>query len=226
MPKFSVKKPYTVLVGVIALLVFGFVTFSKLSTDLLPEMELPYVVVVTTYPGAAPERVESQVTEVLESSLGTVNGVENLTSTSSENYSMLTLEFSEGTNMDSAMINLSTALDQVTLPDKCGKPMVIKSGRYGKFVACSGFPECRNAHPIVKDTGGICPLCGGHMLLRKSAKGRIYYGCSKYPTCNFMTWDEPVPEKCPQCGNTLYKKKGQLYCAKEGCGFEKPVEKK
>ena len=226
MPKFSVKKPYTVLLGVIALLVFGFVTFSKLSTDLLPEMELPYVVVVTTYPGAAPERVESQVTEVLESSLGTVNGVENLTSTSSENYSMLTLEFSEGTNMDSAMINLSTALDQVTLPDKCGKPMVIKSGRYGKFVACSGFPECRNAHPIVKDTGGICPLCGGHMLLRKSAKGRIYYGCSKYPTCNFMTWDEPVPEKCPQCGNTLYKKKGQLYCAKEGCGFEKPVEKK
>lgn len=110
--------------------------------------------------------------------------------------------------------------------EKCGKPMVIKSGRYGKFVACSGFPECRNAHPIVKDTGGICPLCGGHMLLRKSAKGRIYYGCSKYPTCNFMTWDEPVPEKCPQCGNTLYKKKGQLYCAKEGCGFEKPVEKK
>ena len=110
--------------------------------------------------------------------------------------------------------------------EKCGKPMVIKSGRYGKFVACSGFPECRNAHPIVKDTGGICPLCGGHMLLRKSAKGRIYYGCSKYPTCNFMTWDEPVPEKCPQCGNTLYKKKGQLYCAKEGCGFEKPLEKK
>ena len=110
--------------------------------------------------------------------------------------------------------------------EKCGKPMVIKSGRYGKFVACSGFPECRNAHPIVKDTGGICPLCGGHMLLRKSAKGRIYYGCSKYPTCNFMTWDEPVAEKCPQCGNTLYKKKGQLYCAKEGCGFEKPLEKK
>ncbi len=126
MPKFSVKKPYTVLVGVIALLVFGFVTFSKLSTDLLPEMKLPYVVVVTTYPGAAPERVESQVTEVLESSLGTVNGVENLTSTSSENYSMLTLEFSEGTNMDSAMINLSTALDQVTLPDKCGKPMLLE----------------------------------------------------------------------------------------------------
>ena len=110
--------------------------------------------------------------------------------------------------------------------EKCGRPMVIKSGRYGKFVACSGFPECRNAHPLVKDTGGICPLCGGHILVRKSAKGRIYYGCSNYPKCNFMTWDEPVAEKCPQCGNTLFKKKGQLYCAKEGCEFVKPMEKK
>ena len=110
--------------------------------------------------------------------------------------------------------------------EKCGRPMVIKSGRYGKFVACSGFPACRNAHPLVKDTGGICPECGGHMLVRKSAKGRIYYGCSNYPKCNFMTWDEPVPEKCPQCGQTLFKKKGQLYCAKEGCGFTKPIEKK
>ena len=109
--------------------------------------------------------------------------------------------------------------------EKCGRPMVIKSGRYGKFVACSGFPECRNAHPIVKDTGGLCPLCGGHMLLRKSAKGRVYYGCSNYPTCNFMTWDEPVPETCPHCGKTLFKRRGQLYCAKEGCGFVKNIEK-
>ena len=110
--------------------------------------------------------------------------------------------------------------------EKCGRPMVIKSGRYGKFVACSGFPECRNAHPLVKDTGGLCPLDGGHMLVRKSAKGRVYYGCSNYPKCNYMTWDEPVPEKCPQCGSTLFKKRGQLYCAKEGCGFVKAIEKK
>ena len=110
--------------------------------------------------------------------------------------------------------------------EKCGRPMVIKSGRYGKFVACSGFPECRNAHPLVKDTGGLCPLDGGHMLVRKSAKGRVYYGCSNYPKCSYMTWDEPVPEKCPQCGSTLFKKKGQLYCAKEGCGFVKAIEKK
>ena len=110
--------------------------------------------------------------------------------------------------------------------EKCGRPMVIKSGRYGKFVACSGFPECRNAHPLVKDTGGLCPLDGGHMLVRKSSKGRVYYGCSNYPKCNYMTWDEPVPERCPQCGSTLFKKKGQLYCAKEGCGFVKSIEKK
>lgn len=110
--------------------------------------------------------------------------------------------------------------------EKCGRPMVIKSGRYGKFVACSGFPECRNAHPLVKDTGGLCPLDGGHMLVRKSSKGRVYYGCSNYPKCNYMTWDEPVPERCPQCGSTLFKKKGQLYCAKEGCEFVKTMEKK
>ena len=110
--------------------------------------------------------------------------------------------------------------------EKCGKPMVIKSGRYGKFLACSGFPDCKNTRPLVKDTGGLCPLCGGHMLVRKSARGRIYYGCGNYPNCKFMTWDEPVPETCPKCGATLFKKKGMLYCAKEGCGFEKPVEKK
>ncbi len=126
MPKFSVKKPYTVLVAVIALLVFGFVTFTRLSTDLLPAMELPYVVVVTTYPGAAPERVESQVTELLESTLGTINGVENVASTSSENFSMVMLEFSEGTNMDSATVDLSTAIDQMVLPENCGTPMLME----------------------------------------------------------------------------------------------------
>ena len=109
--------------------------------------------------------------------------------------------------------------------EKCGRPMVIKSGRYGKFVACSGFPECRNAHPLVKDTGGLCPLDGGHMLVRKSAKGRVYYGCSNYPKCNYMTWDEPVPTTCDKCGATLFRKGGKLYCAKEGCDFEKPYVK-
>lgn len=110
--------------------------------------------------------------------------------------------------------------------DKCGRPMVIKSGRYGKFLACSGFPDCRNTKRLVKDTGGICPKCGqGRMLLRKSAKGRVYYGCERYPDCDFMTWDEPVPTKCEKCGATLFKKGSRLYCAKEGCGFETTVQK-
>ncbi len=107
----------------------------------------------------------------------------------------------------------------------CGRPMVIKTGRYGKFLACSGFPDCRNAKRLVKDTGGLCPRCGGRMLQRKSAKGRIYYGCENYPNCEFMTWDEPVPTKCEKCGATLFRKGQKLYCAKEGCGFEMPVPK-
>ena len=126
MSKFSVKKPYTVVVAVIMLLVLGFVSFTRMTTDLLPSMSLPYVVVVTTYPGASPERVESEVTAVLESSLGTVNGVENVSSTSSENYSMIVLEFEEDMNMDSAMVKLSTAIDQLSLPDMVGNPMLLE----------------------------------------------------------------------------------------------------
>ena len=103
--------------------------------------------------------------------------------------------------------------------EKCGRPMVIKSGRYGKFVACSGFPECRNAHPLVKDTGGICPECGGHMLVRKSAKGRIYYGCSNYPKCNFMTWDEPVPENAPSAARPCLRKKASSTAPKRAAAL-------
>ena len=108
--------------------------------------------------------------------------------------------------------------------DLCGRPMVIKVGKYGKFLACTGFPECRGTKRMVKDTGGICPKCGqGRMLERKSTKGRIYYGCERYPDCDFMTWDVPVATKCEKCGSTLFRKGHKLYCAKEGCGFEMPV---
>ena len=95
------------------------------------------------------------------------------------------------------------------------------------YQACSGFPECRGTKRLVKDTGGICPKCGkGRMLERKSSKGRIYYGCERYPDCDFMTWDMPVPTKCPKCGSTMFRKGSKLYCAKEGCGYEMPVPKK
>ena len=109
--------------------------------------------------------------------------------------------------------------------EKCGRKMVIKTGRYGKFLACPGFPECTNTKRLVKDTGGKCPKCGGRMLLRKSAKGRVYYGCENYPGCDFMTWDEPVAQTCEKCGATLFKKGSRLYCAKDGCGFETQVNK-
>ncbi len=108
----------------------------------------------------------------------------------------------------------------------CGKPMLIKTGRYGKFLACSGFPDCRSTKRLVKDTGGICPKCGeGRMLQRKSAKGRIYYGCEKYPECDYMTWDEPVPIKCEKCGATLFKKGQKLICHKGECDFQMPAPK-
>ncbi|MBO4338049.1 MAG: efflux RND transporter permease subunit [Lachnospiraceae bacterium] len=126
MSKYCVKKPFTVLVGIILVLVLGYVSFTKLSTDLLPNISLPYIVVVTTYPGASPERVESEVTEPLESALGTINGVENVTSNSNENLSMIILEFEDETNMDSAMVKVSTQIDQLSFPEVVTKPVLME----------------------------------------------------------------------------------------------------
>ncbi|MDD6320362.1 MAG: efflux RND transporter permease subunit, partial [Oscillospiraceae bacterium] len=128
MPKFSVKKPFTILVAVILVIVLGFVSLSGMQTDLLPNMNLPYLLVVTTYPGATPERVESDVTEPLEDNLATINGVKNVTSQSNENYSMIVLEFEDDTNMDSAMVKASTAINQMssTLPSMASTPTLIE----------------------------------------------------------------------------------------------------
>lgn len=116
--------------------------------------------------------------------------------------------------------------DEVTdIPcELCGKPLVVKSGPYGKFLGCSGFPECKFTKRIAEDTPGACPKCGKKMVARKSKKGKTYYACEDYQGCKFMTWDIPVSEKCPQCGAALFKKSGRdgkLVCLKEGCGFEK-----
>ena len=128
MPKFSVKKPFTVLVAVILVIVLGFVSLSGMQTDLLPNMNLPYLMVVTTYPGASPEQVEGEVTKPIEDSLATLNGVKNVTSQSNENYSLVTLEYEDKTNMDSAMVKASTALNQLgdALPGVCSTPMLIE----------------------------------------------------------------------------------------------------
>ena len=108
--------------------------------------------------------------------------------------------------------------------DLCGRKMVIKIGRFGKFLACPGFPECKNTKKIVQATKGTCPLCGSKIVLKKSKKGRSFYGCDGYPDCNFMTWNAPVEDKCPKCGSTLFKKggkSGKLLCEKPDCGYER-----
>lgn len=110
----------------------------------------------------------------------------------------------------------------------CGRKMVIKSGRFGKFLACPGYPECKNTKKIVQKTGGFCPKCGGEMLTKKSKKGRSFYGCANFPNCDFMTWDKPLPDKCPKCGASLFKKAGRnggIVCHKEGCGYERAADK-
>ena len=130
MPKFSVKKPFTVLVGVIIAVVIGIVSLFKMPLDLLPEINLPYLLVITTYPGASPEKVEEDVCKPMESALGTVTGVENVYGICNENYAMVELEFQDGTNLDSAMVKVTSALNtlQASLPEDCGTPSVIEIG--------------------------------------------------------------------------------------------------
>ena len=128
MEKFSVKKPFTVLVGVVMVLLLGFVALSHMQTNLLPDISTPYLMVVTVYPGASPERVESEVSDVMENALGTVAGVDTITATSAENYSLLLMKFSEGTDMNSTMVKVSNKVDQTvsSLPSSCLTPSIIE----------------------------------------------------------------------------------------------------
>ncbi len=126
MTKYCVKKPFTIFVAVIAVMVIGVVSLMRMKTDLLPDMSLPYLMITTTDPGASPEKVESEVTAPMEQALGTVTGVENITSVSAENYSMITLEFVEDTNMDSAMVKVTAQLNQLELPEICGTPNLLE----------------------------------------------------------------------------------------------------
>ena len=128
MEKFSVKKPFTVLVAVIMVLMLGFVSISNMQTNLLPDVNTPYLMVVTVYPGASPERVESEVSDVMQNALGTVAGVEKITATSAENYSLLLMQFSDDTDMNSAMVKVSNKVDQTTasLPSSCLTPSIIE----------------------------------------------------------------------------------------------------
>lgn len=113
--------------------------------------------------------------------------------------------------------------------EKCGRNMVIRSGKNGKFLACPGFPECRNTKSIVVETPGVCPVCGGKVLEKKSKKGKTYFGCEHNPECQFMTWDKPLADVCPKCGKTLFRETrrgGKIHCLGEGCGYETEGKKK
>ena len=97
--------------------------------------------------------------------------------------------------------------------EKCGRLMVYKHGKFGKFLACPGFPECRNTKAIVKGTGVSCPKCGKEVIEKKSKRGKIFYGCTSFPECDFTSWDMPTNEKCEKCGSVLFKKSGKrTYC--------------
>ena len=124
--------------------------------------------------------------------------------------------------------------DEVTdIPcDKCGRMMVVKQGRFGKFLACPGFPDCRNAKPLLRDTGVACPKCGGKIVERKSRRGRAFFGCDRYPDCDYTTWDEPQQETCKVCGAFMQKHRYRtgrsiLYCSNETCSSRigSPIEK-
>ena len=116
--------------------------------------------------------------------------------------------------------------------DKCGRMMVVKQGRFGKFLACPGFPECRNTKSLLRDTGVTCPKCGGEIVERKSRRGRVFFGCDRYPECDYTTWDEPQKETCKTCGAFMQKHRYRtgraiLYCSNEACPSRigSPIEK-
>ncbi len=124
-----------------------------------------------------------------------------------------------------------TIQDEVTdiICEKCGRNMVIKYGRYGKFLACPGFPECHNAKPFYENAGVNCPECGGKVLIKKTKKGRKYFGCENHPECNFMSWNKPTGEKCPRCGHFMEekgKKNTKIVCSNIQCGYVEEKEEK
>ncbi|HAL02597.1 MAG TPA: type I DNA topoisomerase [Lachnospiraceae bacterium] len=136
-------------------------------------------------------------------------------------------------DLDEAVNQAEKDLEQVEIKDeesdvecdKCGRKMVIKYGPYGKFLACPGFPECSNTKPYLEKIGVPCPKCNKELVIRKTKKGRRYYGCESYPDCDFMSWAMPVNEKCPNCGNILVKKGNKLCCIDEQCGYVTVVKK-
>ena len=128
--------------------------------------------------------------------------------------------------MDGVKIQLKEDITDIPC-EKCGRMMVVKVGRFGKFLACPGYPECKTTKPFVVETNACCPVCGGKVISKKSKKGYTFFGCDNWPQCNFMTWDKPTEEKCPKCGKSLFKGKGSIIsCLDEKCGYQTKATRK
>ncbi len=136
-------------------------------------------------------------------------------------------------DLEESLANAEKELENIKIEDEisdvtcemCGRQMVIKYGPHGKFLACPGFPECRNTKPYLEKIGVACPVCGKDVVVRKTKKGRRYYGCEANPECDFMAWQKPSGKKCPQCGGILLEKGNKLACASEECGYVEMSEK-
>ena len=134
-------------------------------------------------------------------------------------------------DLEEAVIKAEKELEEVEIADElsdevcenCGRQMVIKYGPHGRFLACPGFPECRNTKPYFEKIGVACPKCGKDIVMKKTKKGRKYYGCIDNPECDFMVWQKPVDKKCPKCGSIMLEKGNKLLCADENCGYVEAV---
>ena len=128
--------------------------------------------------------------------------------------------------MEEAVTNAHIELDKIQIDDEvseeicelCGRNMVVKYGPHGRFLACPGFPDCKNTKPYLEKIGVACPLCGGDVVARKTKKGRRYYGCANNPDCEFMKWQKPSNISCEKCGGVLLEKGNKLVCDNEKCG--------
>jgi len=175
-----------------------------------------------------PKIVNAKFTAQMETSLDEVEkGKEDYIKMLHEFYDDFeaTLQKARGDMKD---IKIQLEQDVTDIPcEKCGRMMVIKIGRFGRFLACPGYPECKNAKPLILETGAGCPICGAKVVEKKSKKGYTFFGCETWPACKFITWDKPTKEVCPKCGKSLFSKKGGgVLCLNEGCGYEVKEERK
>ena len=137
-------------------------------------------------------------------------------------------------DLQDAVRRAEAELDKVRIEDEvsdvicenCGRHMVIKYGPHGKFLACPGFPECRNTKPFFETIGVMCPKCGGEIVLKRTRKGRRYYGCENSPECDFMSWTRPVEKRCPECGAYMTEKGNRLVCSDQTCGHTESRKEK